>query len=316
MFLHSTFDAMEIGKEREVIKEEVAMCLDQPQQHVQELLNAAMWPGQPLGRSITGTVKTLDAISREALLDYQKKNYLTGATVLAAAGQVRHKDWVQAVKRYARHFARGCRPCYAPASSGQTRPAVSLHTKKTEQTQIALGVRCCSRHDQRRFALRVLNAVLGENMSSRLFQTVREDHGLAYSIYSANSFFDDTGDLVICAGLDQENLKKALRLILGEVKRFTEQTLTAGELRRAVDYLAGQIDLSLENSENQMMWLGEQWLGYGKIIPPAQVKKQLWEVKAGEIRAAARDFFRPERYTLALVSPLKSPDGLDKLLAA
>jgi predicted Zn-dependent peptidase len=316
MFLHSTFEPVEIDKEREVIKEELAMYMDQPHQYVHELLNAAMWPDQPLGRSITGTVKTLECISRPTLVDYLKKNYVSGATVIAAAGQVRHSQWVEAVKPYARHFVRGGRPCYVPARSEQARPTVSLHTKKTEQTQIALGIRACSRHDPRRFALRVLNAALGENMSSRLFQTIREDHGLAYSIYSANSFFDDTGDLVVSAGLDLDNLPKTLRLIMREIKRFKEQLLSAAELRRAVDYLAGQIDLSLENSENQMMWAGEQWLGYGKIIPPENVKKSFGEVKPSEIRAAARDFFRPERFTLALVSPLKSSAGLEKLLAA
>ena len=98
-----------------------------------------------------------------------------------------------------------------PAATAQNSPVVLLHTKETEQTQIALGIRACSRHDERRFALRLLNAVLGENMSSRLFQTVREDHGLAYSIYSGNSFFDDAGDLVISAGLDLDNLEKTLQ---------------------------------------------------------------------------------------------------------
>jgi predicted Zn-dependent peptidase len=314
--LHSTFDPVEMGKEREVIKEELAMCLDEPHQHVQELLNEAMWPGQALGRSITGTVKTLDALSREALVDYQRENYVTGATVIAAAGRLHHSQLVSAVKPYARYFSPGDRREYIPATSVQTKPAIRLHTKKTEQTQIALGIRACSRHDPRRFALRVLNAMLGENMSSRLFQTVREDHGLAYSIYSANTFFDDTGDLVISAGLDLDNLEKTLRIILREVRRFAEKTVSASELRRASDYLAGQIDLSLENSENQMMWVGEQWLGYGKIIPPTQVKKRLSEVTAVEVRAAARDIFRPDRFTLALVSPLKSAAGLDKLLAA
>ena len=112
----------------------------------------------------------------------------------------------------------------------------------------------------------MLNAVLGENMSSRLFQKVREDQGLAYSIYSGNSFFDDTGDLVISAGLDLANLEKTLRIILRELKRLREEMVPAAELRRARDYLVGQLDLSLENSENQMMWVGEQWLGYGKNL--------------------------------------------------
>src|SRR6202012_4004141 len=128
--------------------------------------------------------------------------------------------------------------------------AIHLHTKKTEQTQIALGIRACSRHDPKRYALRVLNGVLGENMRSRLFQTGREDHGLAYSIYSANSFFDDTGDLVISAGLDESHLKQAMNLIMRELKQLKDKPVPKNELRRASDYLAGQIDLNLEGTEN------------------------------------------------------------------
>ncbi len=316
MFLHSTFDPIEIDKEREVIKEELAMYIDQPQQYVQELLNATMWPDQPLGRSITGTKKTLDALKREQLVEYLRQNYVAPAVLVAIGGRITHGEAVKAVSKYSRKFARGARPCCAAAVSTQAKPSVRLLTKKTEQTQIALGVRACSRHDERRFAMRVLNAILGENMSSRLFQTVREDHGMAYSIYSAGSFFDDAGDLVIAAGLDTDKTEKALGLILTEMKRLTNQVVPAAELKRARDYLLGQLDLGLENSENQMMWAGEQWLGYGKIHHPDEVKRGLSEVTAGQIRSAARDFFRPDRYNLALVSPLKSAGPLEKLLAA
>src|SRR5205085_8346027 len=145
-------------------------------------------------------------------------------------------------------------------------------TKKTEQTQIALGIRTCSRHDRRRYALRLLNAILGENMSSRLFQVVREDRGLAYSIYSTPSVFADTGDLVISAGLDTDNLPKTLKLIARELRRFTESAPSAKELRLARDYVIGQIDLGLESTDNQMNWLGEQLLGYGRIFTPAEIK--------------------------------------------
>ncbi len=316
MFLHSTFEAVEIDKEREVIKEELAMYIDQPQQYVQELLNATMWPDQPLGRSITGTEQTLDAIRRPHLLDYQKGNYVAAASLVAVAGRITHAEAVRTARRYSGKFARGPRPGYAPATTRQNRPALLLHTKETEQTQIALGIRTCSRHDEQRFALRLLNVVLGENMSSRLFQSVREDHGLAYSICSGNSFFDDAGDIVISAGLDLDNLEKTLKIIVREMKRLTAELVPAAELRRARDYLIGQLDLSLESSENQMMWVGEQWLGYGKISPADEVKKRLSEVPAGKIRAAAREFLRPEHFTLALISPLKSPCGLEKLLAA
>jgi predicted Zn-dependent peptidase len=314
MFLHSAFDPVEINKEREVIKEELAMYMDQPQQYVQELLNMTMWPDQPLGRSITGTEKTLDRMGRAELIAYQRQNYVAPAVLLAAGGRVTHRQAVAAAAKYARTLARGARPRFTPAQTTQTKPALRLLSKKTEQTQIALGIRACSRHDERRYALRLLNAILGENMSSRLFQTVREEHGLAYSIYSAASFFDDTGDMVIAAGLDTDHTEKTLKLILREMKCLTAQAAPAAELRRARDYLLGQLDLSLENSENQMMWAGEQWLGYGKISHPDEFKKRLSAVTAAQVRAAARDFFRPERLNLALISPLKSAAGLEKLL--
>jgi predicted Zn-dependent peptidase len=236
--------------------------------------------------------------------------------LLAAGGRITHREAVAALAKYARKFARGVRPCCAPAVSTQTKPALRLLSKKTEQTQIALGIRACSRHDERRFALRLLNAILGENMSSRLFQCVREEHGLAYSIYSANSFFDDAGDIVIAAGLDMDNLEKTLKLILREMKRLAAQLVPAAELRRARDYLVGQLDLSLENSESQMMWAGEQWLGYGKIAHPDEFKRRLSAVTTRQVRAAARDFFRPGRLNLALISPLKSAAGLGKILSS
>ena len=214
----------------------------------------------------------------------------------------------------AARFPQGERPQFVPAVGEQSRPIVRLFTKETEQTQLALGIRACSRHDGRRYALRLLNTVLGENMSSRLFQTIREDRGLAYSIYSSLSYFDDVGTLIISAGLDLANLTKTLKLVMRELGQLTETLVTSAELRRARDYVIGQIDLGLESTDNQMMWLGEQLVGYGKIIPPEEIKQRIAEVKAGEIRAVARDFFRPERVNLALVSPLKSDRGLENIL--
>ncbi len=309
MFLHSKFDPAEVAKEREVIKEEVAMYRDQPQAHVQELLNATLWPGQPLGRPITGTEKTLDAMTRADLLACLRENYVTGSTLVVAAGKLQHRRVVKAVSRRAKFFTPGKRPEFVPARVEQQKPQVNLFTRKIEQTQIALGIRTCSRHDKRRYALRLLNVILGENMSSRLFQTVREDRGLAYSIYSAASLWDDVGDLVISAGLDTDNLPQTLKLILRELRRLTDVPPAAAELRRARDYTIGQIDLGLESTDNQMNWVGEQLLCYGKVISPAEIKHRLSAVRASEIRAVARDFFRPDRLSLALVSPLKTDKG-------
>lgn len=314
MFLHSTFDKHEIEKERGVIKEELAMYLDQPHQHVQELLNETLWPDHALGRPLTGSEKTIDSLARSALLDYQRENYTAATTLVIAAGNLRHEKVVKAVARYANEFHPGKRPRFVPVDERQQEPRLRLFTKDTAQMQIAIGIRTCSRHDERRFALRLLNTLLGDNMSSRLFQVLREDCGLAYSIHSGLSYFDDAGILIISAGLDTDKLPKALKLIVREVRRFCDTVPTAKELREARDYLIGQIDLSLESTESQMMWLGDQLLGYGKIIRPAEVKRRLCDVKAAQVRNVAREFFRPDRLSMAVVSPLKSSAGLAQML--
>jgi predicted Zn-dependent peptidase len=316
MLHNSRFNPVEIAKERQVIKEEIAMYLDEPHHLVQELLNATIWPGHPLGRPITGTSQTLDGLDRNRLLDYLRSNYIASRTVLVATGKIKHHKVIKAASRYARHFQNGSAPKSAAALDGQDGPRLKLFTKDTEQTQLALGIRTCSRHDARRYALRLLNTILGENMSSRLFQIIREDRGLAYSIYSTPSFFEDTGDLVISAGLDTDNLQKTLRLILRELRRLAEKPPSVAELRRARDYVLGQINLGQESTENQMNWIGEQLISYGRIFSPNEVKRRLHQVTPAEIRMAARDFFRPERFNLALVSHLRSAKNLTKTLAS
>ena len=314
MFLHSRFDPEDIAKERDVIKEEMAMYLDEPQHHVQELLNATLWPGQPLGRSITGTNQTLDQLTRAELVGYLRAHYLAPSALIVVAGRVSHRQAVRAVTPYAGRFRSGLTAPYVPALEDQPAPRLKLFTKRTEQTQIALGIRTCGRNDARRYALRLLSTILGENMSSRLFQVVREDHGLAYSIYSTPSSFHDTGDLVISAGLDTENVTRTLGLVLKELRRCVARPPGAAELRRARDYVIGQIDLGLENTETQMNWLGEQLLGFGRCFPAAGIKRRLRAVTPGEIRAVAEAFFRSERLSLALVSPLKNGEPLRRQL--
>ncbi len=315
MLLNSTFPVGEIRKERSVIKEEILMYLDQPHQHVQELLNEVLWPDHPLGRNIVGTDHTLDRMSRRHLVDFLQNNYHAGNTVIAAAGNLKHDAVVKEVSRYAKRFPRAVNPLSMPAVEViQTEPWVKLATKETEQTQLAMGIRACSQHDERRHALRILNAILGENMSSRLFQVIREDHGLVYNIYSSISLFDDVGSLTISAGLDTDALPKALKLVVNEFRRLREKAPSTSELQRAREYLLGQMDLNLEGTENQMMELGEQCLGYGRVAPPAQAKKKLAAVTGRQVRQAARDFLRPENICLALVSALKSAKGLQELL--
>jgi predicted Zn-dependent peptidase len=314
MFLNSKFAPADVDKERNVIKEELAMYLDQPQHQVQEVLNAALWPGQPLGRPLTGTPESLDRITRKSLLEFRRAHYLASSTLIVAAGRVSHARLLEAVSRGARRFPAGRCPRFGPASTQQNRIVTRLVTREIEQTQIALGIRTCSRHDPRRFALRLLNTILGENMSSRLFQVVREDRGLAYSVYSSLSYFDDAGALVISAGLDTDNLRQTLRLVRNELRRLATTLPGAAEFRRARDYAIGQIDLGLEGTDPQMLWVGDQLIGYDRVLTPAAVKRSLARVRPADVRRVARAFFRPERLCLALVSPLKTDAGLARLL--
>src|SRR5438046_752246 len=163
MFLNSTFARGEIDKERGVIKEELAMYLDQPHHHVHELLNEILWPEHPLGRSLTGTEKTLDGLGRPQLVGFQRENYVAASTLVIAAGNLRHDKVVKSITRFGSHFSNGRRPRFVPVLEQQTRTRVRLHTKETAQTQLALGIRACSRHDDRRYPLRLLNTLLGEN---------------------------------------------------------------------------------------------------------------------------------------------------------
>jgi predicted Zn-dependent peptidase len=306
MYLHSRFAPEDIRKEREVIKEEVAQYYDEPQQYVLELLNALQWPAQPLGRPITGTFHTLDGMNRRHLTSFLHEHYRSGNTLICAAGRITHHQALKAVQAMAGKFATGKPPAFVPATARPQGPVVHLHWRKTEQTQFALGLRTCSRHDPARWALRLLSVVLGENMSSRLFQKLREDSGMAYSIQSSVSFFADTGDLVIAGGLDAEKLGPALEVIWKELEDLATRALRAAELRRARDYLLGQIDLSLENTESQMMNLGEQCLGLDGFMKPDEVKAALSRVTAAEMRAVAARFFRPDRCSLAVISSDKS----------
>lgn len=314
MLVNSRFAPADISKERDVIKEEIAMYRDQPQQLVHDLLHEALWPNHPLGRPLTGTEKSLDAIRRAQMLSFLRANYSASNTVLAVAGPLRHAEVLRRCKTLIGKFSDGRRPAFVPADADQRAPFVCLYTKKVEQTQLALGVRACSRHDERRFALRVLNAVVGESMSSRLFQILREDKGLAYSVYSSWALMEDTGAMTISAGLDHDDLEKSLRIIARELRALAGTPVGTAELRRARDFVIGQMDLSLESTENQMNWIGESLLGYGRILEPRDAKQRIASVTAAEVRNAAREFFRPERLCAAIVSPLEKSTGLEKHL--
>jgi predicted Zn-dependent peptidase len=303
MILRPCLDPEEVDKERSVIVEEILMYRDQPQHVVHEKLTAALWPNHALGRSVAGTPESLGAMTRASLRRFKEDHYVPGNLVVAFAGGADHESCVATA---AQHLG-GMRGRRAPAvrydgAATQRRPLVH-ESKDVEQTHLAVGFRHFGRLDRRRHALRVFNTILGENMSSRLFQVLREQHGLAYSVQSSFQTFHETGALLISAGLDGGKTLRAVDLMTRELKRLKDRPVGPGELRRAKDYLIGQMKLGLESAANQMMWIGEHLMAFGRVISPEDAITDLMKVTSAEVQALAREILSARRASISLVSP-------------
>lgn len=303
MFLNSAFRDEDLRKEREVILEENAMYLDQPQQLVLEKINEILWRKHPLGRSLVGTAQSLKSLNRHRLLAFRDQHYLASNVLIAAAGNLTHGNLMRRARAFSKHLPIGKPAPFERLSQGSERFGYHFISKKIEQLQLAIGFKTCSRHDRRRFALQVLNALLGENMSSRLFQILREDHGLAYNIGSHLNHFEDGGAMILSVGLDPDKLGLALKLIEDQLRLLREEVPPQNEIQRAARYLVGQLDLHLENTENHMMWIGEEVLAFDVILPIETIKQKILAVDGEAIRAVARDFFTRPRTRIALVGP-------------
>ncbi|MDR1191730.1 MAG: insulinase family protein [Verrucomicrobiales bacterium] len=306
MLWHSTFPADEVERERGVILEEIRMYEDQPAALVMERLNQALWPRYGLGRPITGTPAAVAGMRREELLDFWLRHYTPESLVVSVAGGVERERVTALVARHLgaarRRYTGGALPLYrAPAAH---RPALAAVAKPVQQCHFALGARAWPKTDRRRcYALKLLSVVLGENMSSRLFQTLRERHGLVYSIQSSTVHFHATGAFYVQAAVDPPKLDRALALTTRELQKAAARTVSARELRQAKDYLTGQIKLHLESTNSRMMWMGESLVGLGMMLQPGEMLDALARVSAAEVRAVAGELFQPGRLALSVVGP-------------
>jgi predicted Zn-dependent peptidase len=178
-----------------------------------------------------------------------------------------------------------------------------LGTKNIEQSHLALGIRIFGRHDMRRYPLKLLSVILGENMSSRLFQIVREKHGMAYSVHSGMHLYDDTGALLITAGLDRERLVPASKLIVKELQRIKDRPVSKKELQRAKDYSAGQLKIGLEGTSSQMIWVGEHLMCFGYVRQPQEIIERLNMVTVEDISKIANDVLKYDRSSISVLVP-------------
>ena len=309
MYCNATLSPADMEKERLVILEELRMYRDLPQQVVQEKFTEALWPGHPLGRPLAGTETTLQNLTQKALAEFKAGAYLPGNTLFAFTG--RNIDHA-ACARLASD-AIGNRPAKTLAAPRRVTegikqtPLVVTRKPALEQVHLVVGHRIFGRRDERRHALRLLNVILGENMSSRLFQVVRERHGCAYAIQSGYQLHAETGSFAVSAGLDRNRALRALGLIQRELQKMRDTRVSAAELRRTLDYTLGAFRLGLEGVGNQMAWLGDSVLNHGRVVMPEEVIDRLRAVTLDDIRDVAQHIFDPDRLTLSVVVPEDHP---------
>ena len=304
MYVNSLFAESEIARERDVIREEIMMYKDHPGQFSQELLTEAMWPRHALGRPLTGSIESITRIRREDLLKFVEKNYNGNSTVVTVAGNCSHDDVVRHFEDKLKNVAKGKPPEFQPWSEIKRDRRVLVANDATEQTHLALGYHAMSRTDERRHAMKLLSVILGENMSSRLFQQLRERYAYCYSVHSGTLVLEDSGLVSICVGLEPEKLQSALRAIHKELDKLRTRPPGKKELRQAQEYTVGQNELALESTTNQIMWMGESLLAYGSVIDPDEVQACFKRVTGDQIQDVANLCFAPQKMGLGLVGPV------------
>ncbi|GIW11386.1 MAG: peptidase M16 [Dehalococcoidia bacterium] len=314
MVRHSRFDPAEIEKERGVIIEELNMVHDSPQQLVDQLIDEVVWPDQPLGRDIAGTRETVAAITREQQLAYLERQYRPNNTVVSVAGNIEHAETVELATRLFGDWL-PCEPApMYPARDGQSAPRLRLLTRRTEQAHLSLAVRALDAHHPDRYALDLLNVILGEGMSSRLFQEIRENQGLAYDVHSYVSRFQDTGALTVYAGVDPQRIEAALEAVLAELRRFTREPVSERELAKAKDLVKGRLLLRLEDTRAVATSYGNQELLFGEILTADDLVHRIDQVTPDDIQRVATTIFRDERLNLAVVGNYRREERFRSLL--
>lgn len=311
MYLNASIKEEDFNRERDVILEEIKMYQDLPQHVVQEKLQEMMFKGHALGMPLSGDEASLRKMDRDALLSYKARAYAPGSTVFAFAGRLEHAACVACVEKAVGGLRKARGIDFKTVDSAVHQERFVLTKKEIAQVHAVVGFRIFGRHDDRRYALRVLNGLLGENMSSRLFQSVRERRGLCYSIQSSYQLFAETGVFAISGGYDCQRALAALKLTAKEIRRVVDTKVGARELKRTKDYLLGIFRLGLEGSGNQMMFLGESLLNYGRVVRPEETIAGVQAVTAEDVRRVAEDVFEPSRLTLSLVVPNAQPERVE-----
>ena len=312
IFLNSTFNPVDMEREREVILQEINMMEDTPDDNLHTLFTGLFWDGHPIGWPVLGTGETVSAIGKETILNYIQKSYVPEEILVVAAGAVDHREMVSFF-----------RPLFDPLRDrgqdrvGRSAPVskggFSTHHKPLEQVHICLGGEAPSQVDDRRFACAIFNAILGGNMSSRLFQEIRERRGLVYSVYSFLSTYMDTGLLGIYAATEAQHLNPLLQTIQTEVVKLCRGDLTEGEVAAAKEHLIGGIYLGSESADNRMMRMAKNEFAFGRYVDYEELVSSLEKVGRDDVVAVAGSIFKDREISFSALGPVGG-DAIDREL--
>jgi predicted Zn-dependent peptidase len=306
-------DPGEVEKERRVVLEELAMVADSPQQLTDLLLDATLWPGQPLGRDVAGTPQSVSALTAEMTGEYLRRQYVPNNVVVALAGDIDHQAMVDAIWAATGDWEAGSPSRWFPASDGDG-PRWGLHYKKTEQAHIEIAVRGLPLNHPDRYALSFLSVILGEGMSSRLFMELRERRGLVYDVHSYVSHFRDTGAFTVYAGVDPQKAVETVQIILEEMARLRDEGPAAEDLTKARELSKGRLLLRMEDTRAVSGWLGGQELLLGKVNSIDDAIAEMEAVTLEDLQRVARELLVGERLHLAVVGPYRSDKRFARLL--
>jgi predicted Zn-dependent peptidase len=305
LVLHPTFTPEELAREQGVILEEIKMDEDNPDYLVNEVWTQNFWKGDALGRPILGTAKTVKSFNQQVVFDFYAGRFTPSNMVFSAAGNLEHDAFVAQVEKEFSSLTASSNSVLPKMDAPKATPHITLKRKKAlEQVQFCLGVPAPPVNDSRRYAVYLLNTMLGGGMSSRLFQTIREDQGLAYSIYSEMNPFRDTGSLCVYAGTSVANTQKVLQLTLQELRRLKEETVSDVELKRAKDQLKSNMVIGLESSGSRMANLARQQMYFGRFFGVDEIMEQIESVTTTDVQDLARELFQPESMALTLLGNL------------
>jgi predicted Zn-dependent peptidase len=303
MLLHSKLVPDDVEKERTVIVEEINMTYDTPSSKVGLIVEKLLWPGSPLGRDIAGTKKSVCSITRQDLLGFISDHYTPATTVVSIAGNVEHADAVKAVQKCLGGWTgHGQRPGFKKYVEKPSE-RVEIEKRDIEQTHICLALPGLSFSDPERFTMDMINVILGEGMSSRLFAEVRDKLGLAYSVQSYVDHLADTGSLIVYAGVDTAKSALALEAVIHQLMRFKTERVSEAELTKAKEMTKGQLMLRLEDSRNVAAWLGAQEITRASILTVDEVVEKVDAVTASGVKKLASQLIDRDKMRLAVVGP-------------